>query len=347
MVAADEDDSRPVEGLAVHRRSGRWQALGVDRLAAAVAVGGDLGRQIGLQRLGQQNRAVHVQQSCALLQQVGVRQRLRGVLEDGLDQRRRQAGIGLQHQRGGTRHGRRSDRGAAHQHLRFGQRGRDAQRRDQGAGISVGKVVPRQRVAGRGRRTNHSVARCHQVGFEQVVDTANTAGVDQRSPRRAASAEKVHAVVTACRRAFEVGGTHRDHRRVVARRADPTVGFLAQQVHAEIACRHHHRDAGGACAAHRNAQRVGLPALGRVGGQAQVEHANVVFLGVVDDPLDAFERVAQRAHAKVVEHPHVVDIGVGRDAVDVLRRGGCGSVVAPCRHRGDMGAVAVGVLRRH
>ena len=40
-------------------------------------------------------------------------------------------------------------------------------------------------------------------------------------------------------------------------------------------------------AAYRTAQRIGEVAIGGVGGQTQVHHTNVVFLGVVDDPVDA------------------------------------------------------------
>ena len=49
----------------------------------------------------------------------------------------------------------------------------------------------------------------------------------------------------------------------------------------------------------------------RVRRQAEVDHADVVFLGVVDHPLDAFERVAQRAAAVVVEHLDVVEVAFG------------------------------------
>ena len=54
-----------------------------------------------------------LQQARALLEQVGAGQGLRRVLQDRLDQRRRQAGVGLQHQGGRTGHRGRSDRGAA------------------------------------------------------------------------------------------------------------------------------------------------------------------------------------------------------------------------------------------
>ncbi len=133
-----------------------------------------------------------------------------------------------------------------------------------------------------------------------------------------------------------------DDRRIIARRADGAVVLLTCRVLAEIAGRDDHRDAGGRCTAHRGAQRVGLPALGAGGRQAEVEHADVVFLGVVDHPLDAFDRIADGAVADAVENAHVVDLGVRRHAGGVARRSD-GRRPA-CGHRRDMRAVAVGVL---
>ena len=59
--------------------------------AGAVRAGRRSLGDVGAQRLGQRDRAVDVEQPGALLQQVRVGQRLRGVLQDRLDQRRRQA----------------------------------------------------------------------------------------------------------------------------------------------------------------------------------------------------------------------------------------------------------------
>ena len=83
-------------------------------------------------------------------------------------------------------------------------------------------------------------------------------------------------------------------------------------------------------AAHGDAERVGQPALGRIRREADVEHLDVVFLGVVDDPLDSLQGIAQGAGAEVVEHLDVVDVGARRDAGGIGRRRRSS---APCRRR--------------
>ena len=52
-------------------------------------------------------------------------------------------------------------------------------------------------------------------------------------------------------------------------------------------------------------------------------------LGVIDDPLDAFKRIAQRADAVGVEHLDVVEVGVGRDAGGIGRARPNRSVTMP------------------
>ena len=168
--------------------------------------------------------------------------------------------------------------------------------------------------------------------------------VDHRGTRRPARAEQVHAVVAARERALEVDRADGDHRRVNAGRADRAVGFLTERVQAVVASGDDDRDSRGRRAPHSDAERVGQPALGRIRGEADVQHLDVVFPGVVDDPLDSLQRIAQRARAEVVEHLHVVDVGAGRDAGGIGRR----AVVArrARRDRGDVRAVAVRVLRQ-
>ena len=131
----------------------------------------------------------------------------------------------------------------------------------------------------------------------------------------------------------------------MAGRADRAVDFLQIEVQPRVASRHHHGDTGRSGTAHRRAQRVRLPRLRGVGCQADVEHPDVVFLGVVDHPLDAFQRIAERAVAVVVEYLDVVEVGVGRDAGGV----GCAGAVRlrePGGHRGHMGAMPVAVSQR-
>ena len=346
MVAADKSDARPVECRAVDGRAARWHRLARSQHCRPRrnAAGVDGRVQVGPQHLGQRHRAVDVQVARALLQQVLPGQRLRGVLQDGLDQRRRQARVGLQHQRHGASHGGGRNRGAAEHHLRLGQCRRDTERRDQLAVVEAGQEVPAQAIAGCGRSTDDLVARRHQVGLEQVVDPAHATGIGVGAARRPARAEQVHAVVAARGGVVKVDGAHGDGGRIVARCADGTVGFLALPRQAEVAAGHHHRDAGRRGTAHRDAQRVGLPGLRRGRGQAQVQHPDVVFLGVVDHPLNAFEHVAERAHAIAVEHLDVDDVGPGRHAGDVLGCRALGRVVAAGGHRGDVRTVAVGVV---
>ena len=47
---------------------------------------------------------------------------------------------------------------------------------------------------------------------------------------------------------------------------------------------------------------------------------------MVDDPLDAFERIAQSSQALVAEHLDVIEVRVGCDAADVLNAAGARSV---------------------
>ena len=124
----------------------------------------------------------------------------------------------------------------------------------------------------------------------------------------------VHRLDAARRRVVVVHGTDGDHRRVVARRTDRPVDLLAARRQAKIAGRHHDRDAGCRRAARSGAQRIGLPGLRRRRRQAEVHHADVVLLRVVDNPLDAIDRLADRAGAVAVEHLDVIDVCVRRDA---------------------------------
>ena len=164
--------------------------------------------------------------------------------------------------------------------------------------------------------------------------------VEIATPGRPARAEGVHAVVAARGGAFRVGRPNRDHGRIVAGRGDGAVGFDTGGVFAEISGRHHDGEASGIGGARGTAQRIGEVALGGIGCQADVEHADVVFLGVVQHPFDAGQRVGQLARAGTVEYLDVVQIGVRRQA------GGVRTAKAPTSS-GDAGhvrAVAVVVL---
>ena len=345
-VAADVNDARPVEGLAADGGAAcRGQRLAAGQQVGAGADGAGLhGRvDVGAQRLRQLDRAFQVQLARTLLQQVVARQRLRAVLKDGLDQRWCEAGVGLQQHGCCTGHDGRGDGGAAQEHQALavgGGRGHGGfQRREQ-----RGQRVPGRRcgVGLRGAGAQHLVARCHQVGLERVVGPDDLGHrVDPDTARRATRAEQVDLVVAARGGRQCVDRTHGDDRRLVARRGDGTVDLFAFQAQPEVATRRNHGDAHRGGHAHGVAQRVVAVGVGGLGGQADVEHADVVFAGVVHDPVDAFDGVAHRADAGGVQHAHVVDVGVGCHA------GGVGRLVeaAPCGHRGHVRAVAVGVLR--
>ena len=349
LVATDEGDTRPVEGVAVDgRRLRRHPLVRRQHTGAGVeAVGIDLGGDIGPERIGQYDRTVDVEHPRPLLQQVVVGQRLRGVLQDGLDQRRRRPRVGLPHQRHGAGHRRGGDRGPAHQHLCFGVDRGDPQRRHQIAVVGGGQPVPGRRctIRGGGRSADNPVARRHQIGLQQVVGVRQAIGVEPHPARRSARAEVGHGVVVAGNGIVIVDRTHGNHRRVDAGGADRAVELLAGARLPEVAGRRHHRDAGGSGTARGHAQRIGLPALGRISRQAGVQHPDVVFLGVIDDPLDAFDRIADGAIAIVIEHPHVVDFRVRCDAGGIGRAGGIELGVAG-GDRGHMRAVAERVLRR-
>ena len=345
LVAAGIDNAAPVEALAVDRRGGGRHGFAARQQArtGSDVAGFDHRLHVGTQRLRQSHRAIDVEEPGTLLQQVGVRDRLGRVLQDRLDERWRETGVGLQHQRHRPRHGWCGDRGAAHQHLRLVQLLRDAQRCHQQAVEGGGKQIPGQCVVRRRGSADDLVARRDQIRLQQVIGLANTCGIDIPTAGRAARAEEVDAVVDARNGVVGIGGANRNHRWIIAWRADLAVVFLSQQVLAEVAGRDHHRDARSRRAAHRNAQRVGLPGLGRIGGKAQVHHADVVFLGVVDHPLDALDRVAHRAESGAVQHFHVVDVGVWCDAGGI-RRGCAIELGATGCNRGDVRTVAVGIL---
>ena len=285
-----------------------------------------------------------VELACTLLQQVGASHGLSGVLQQGLDHRRRQAWVGLQQQRCGASDRRGRHRCARQVHLRFAVGLGHACGRDQRR-VELGRqrVPCQQSIAGLGGSRSHdAVARGDQVGLEHVVGRTHPHRVGAAAACRPARTEHVDHVVGAGRRALEVDRADRDDARVVARRRDGTVDRHSGGVHAEVACGGNHRDALRHRAARCRAQRIVLPAVGGVHRQAQVHDSDVVFLGVVDHPLDALERVAQSAGAEVVEHLDVIHIGVGRNAGKVRRDAvGCG---AAGRDRSDVRAVAISVL---
>ena len=342
MAAASGDQATPRRGHTVDRRlqAGRQGPGGRQHRAAwGDVAGGDGVGQIVTHQTGQMHRAVDVEQASALLHQAGTGDRLGAVLQHGLDQRRRQARVGVQHQCDGARHHRRRHRGAR-QVLQclVGRLRRAAQPIDQRRVVGGQRV---QRGAQRGGRTQHLVARRHQVGLEQVVGAAHTQRVDKAAPGGPARAEAVDDIVCAGHAGFEIGRAHGDHRGVVARRRNGAKGLDAVSVFAKVAASHDHRDARSSGRPNGAAQRVGDEGLGGIGRQADVEHADVVFLGVVQHPVDAGQGVGQLALAAAVEHLDVIDQRAGGNAAALHPAAVAGTAGGDA---GNVGAVPVGVL---
>src|SRR5262249_2174286 len=153
--------------------------------------------------------------------------------------------------------------------------------------------------------------------------------------------EEIDAVVIPGGRVVVVHRSDGDDGGVVTRRADAAIDLASQAVLTEVASGNHDRDAGSDRAPDRDTQRIGRPLIGRVRGQAHVHDADVVFARVIDDPLDAFQRIAQRTGSLGAEDLDVVDAGVRGDAGRVARVG----VVlgATCCDRCDVRPVTVTV----
>ena len=223
VAAARKRNPAPVEALAVQGRHRLRQRLAVrDQVVAGFQpTRRHCAADVGAQCLREPHCAFDVELAGALLEQVCIRQRLCGVLQDRLHQRRRQARVDLQQQcrcagHGGCRH-----RGAAelHQLLIQGLRGAGVagalhQRRvDGGEQVAVGRrlVLPVR------DRAEQAVAGCHQVGFDDVVVPAAAGRQSQAAAGRAARAEAGHQIIDARRRGLRVGRADGNHRRLVAR----------------------------------------------------------------------------------------------------------------------------------
>ena len=172
--------------------------------------------QVGAQRARQPHGAFHVQLPRALLNHTARRQWRGGVLQDGLDQRRCEAGIGLQQQRRGAGHGGRGHRGAAQLHQPLVGAGRAVD--DAGfRRIRTGQIVLHAEGIG-AQSANNTVARGYEVRLDKVVDPAVAGGEDIAAAGGAARAEGHHQIVAAGRRELHVGRAHRDDRGLVPRR---------------------------------------------------------------------------------------------------------------------------------
>ena len=263
--SAGRDHLAPVDSLAVERRRARCRHG--QRLAGRQHVGacnqlaaGQRRAQVGAQRLGQAHGAFHVEQPCALRQQAARRQRLRGVLQDGLDQRRRQARVGLQQQGHGARDDRGRSRGSAEFHQLVGRQLLRrtcvlGQLRIGGRQVVDGAIV----VAGQGAQD--TVARSHQVRLDEVVGPPLPTGQGHATPGGPARTEAGHGIVCAPDRgrlaqAGHPGRAHRDDRGLVPRRRDAAVDRLAGRVLAVVTSCGHHHDARRGGAAGAAGQRI-------------------------------------------------------------------------------------------
>ena len=170
--------------------------------------------QVGAQQARDDHSAIHVEQSRALLQQVAGDHRLRGKLQDRLDQWWCQARVGLEHLGHGPGHHWGCHRGARKifQTL-VGGLAVAAQARSQRRVVGSQRV---QAAAHGGRSTDHFVARRHQIGLEQVVNVAQAQCIGVAAAGGPARAEAVDHVIVARHGGLGVGGAHRDDCRIVA-----------------------------------------------------------------------------------------------------------------------------------
>ena len=323
-------------GLPRHHAAGSGQHLarGQQVGAAGQRARRQRGGQVGAQRPGQPGGTFGVELPGALHHQAALPNRQGRVLQDGLHERRRQAGVGLQQHRSRTCHCRSGHRGARQLHqprLRVGGT-RHLQLR-----VAGGQQVPGRAgtAAGDGRRRHDLVARRHQVGLDEVVYPAPAAGQRQRAARGPARAETGDGVVGHRRGAIGVERAYRDDRRLVPGRNDGAVNLLPRRVLARVAGGGHHHQARCGGAARGAGQRVDQKRVGRGCAQAHVDDADVGQPRPLQHPVHAQQRVGHGADAALVEHAHVVQAGPGRDAAAAGSHG---------RHVGAV-AVGVGVLR--
>src|SRR4029450_9545467 len=122
-------------------------------------------------------------------------------------------------------------------------------------------------------------------------------------------------------------------------RSYPTKLFRARSVLAIVAGGDDNGESHGSRSAHSAAKRIGAKRLGRIRGETQVQHADVVILAVVDHPIDASQHVTDLAHTRIIEYPNVEQIGVGRDS------GGFGATRDRTSRRdgGDLSAVPIDI----
>ncbi len=163
-------------------------------------------------------------------------------------------------------------------------------------------------------------------------------GFDKSVQRRAGGGEGRDVVVA------EIFG-----RVVVGEGADgDDVGSVARHPNAErrratIAGAGDHHDARLPGRHRRQVVRIGPVGRDRHGVHRDVEHADVVRVLVLHDPVNPLKHVRIGAHPRLVEHAHGHQVGRWRDApvltVPLL-------VHAVAHNARDVGAVAVGILRR-
>ena len=182
-----------------------------------------------------------------------------------------------------------------------------------------------------------------------VVDAAAAHGLV--APGRPARAVSRDHVVVARLGVERVRGPDRDGRRLVAGAVDAPVKLLTVAVRAVVTGGGDDHDPGVHQLPHGQAERVDLVGVDGRCADAQVDDADPVLLVVLlaqglggvdgrDDPLQRPHDVGGRADALRVEYPEVDHLRVGREA----GVGAVGDVVGGGGERGDVRAVAVGVV---
>ena len=204
---------------------GVGSARQVDGLARQQRAGGHAGPDVGAQGTRQAHRTVDVEHAGTLVHQAGPGQRLGAVLQDGLDQRRRQPRIGLQHQRHRTADHRRRHRGAAELHSASGCRPvRSARSAGPGCVVASRFHWPRLEVDA---ALTSALPGATRSGLIRL-STARWPLAMTRAPR--VGPRELKLLTTSSPRTGRVLHVRRadgEHRRVMPRRADGAQGGLA------------------------------------------------------------------------------------------------------------------------
>ena len=250
--------------------------------------------RVSRKRPRQLHGAARIQESGALRQVVVTGPVLRRVLQNRLDEIRRQRRVGLEHQRDRAGHdGRRHARAAQAQiRLRDGvHRSPDARRRVRGE--------QQARTVAEGLNPDPGG---HEIRFCHAIDVT-------RAPR----AERRDFVVGASGGAFVGRRADREHPRCIARRGDPAVLCLVLRIAAEVARGGDDDDPGFDRALRGDRQRIRVVGLVHAGRHREIDDADVELGAVLHGVVERRDDVADVAEAIGVEHLEHDEAGTGSD----------------------------------